>query len=161
MEEWASIVAVRRDGTDGSAFPVVESQCLFGRLPACHIRIQLPAVSKEHCVITRQPNGQVRRRPLAPCAMRHVPCSNWHGARSPPSAVQVVLKNFGANGTHVNDLLVPKDMSVGLGNGDRITIAMRTFRIELKPVREPSVPSALARAHGRVGTGARVGMGGR
>ena len=60
MEEWASIVPIRRDGTDGSAFPVVEPVCQFGRLPECHIRVHLPTVSKEHCYIARQSNGQVR-----------------------------------------------------------------------------------------------------
>jgi hypothetical protein len=59
-DEWAAVVPIRRDGSDGTEYPVTERVCVFGRLPSCHVRVQLPAVSKEHCRITRQPNGQVR-----------------------------------------------------------------------------------------------------
>ncbi|MEM7024896.1 MAG: FHA domain-containing protein [Pseudomonadota bacterium] len=55
-----SIVVIKRSGTDGSIFPLVNDSCLLGRAEGCDIRVQLPTVSKEHCKITVNENQQVR-----------------------------------------------------------------------------------------------------
>ncbi|XP_075699250.1 proliferation marker protein Ki-67 [Rhinoderma darwinii] len=45
------IVVIKRNGTDGTHFPLTATSCLFGRKAECDIRIQLPHVSKEHCKV--------------------------------------------------------------------------------------------------------------
>ncbi|XP_047464624.1 proliferation marker protein Ki-67 isoform X2 [Mugil cephalus] len=52
------IVVIKRNGGDGTEFPLTAS-CLFGRMPDCDIRIQLPQVSKEHCRIDLNENKEV------------------------------------------------------------------------------------------------------
>jgi len=48
MPFYGSIVVIKRSGADGSAFPLINEECLLGRSEGCDIRIQLPVVSKEH-----------------------------------------------------------------------------------------------------------------
>ncbi|XP_058044707.1 proliferation marker protein Ki-67 [Ahaetulla prasina] len=52
------IVVIRRNGTDGTHFPLTANSCLFGRKKECDIRIQLPQVSKEHCKIEVNENKE-------------------------------------------------------------------------------------------------------
>ncbi|KAK3559075.1 hypothetical protein QTP86_002989 [Hemibagrus guttatus] len=52
------IVVIKRNGTDGTEFPLTAS-CLFGRKLDCDIRIQLPQVSKEHCRIEFNENKEL------------------------------------------------------------------------------------------------------
>ncbi|XP_063748705.1 proliferation marker protein Ki-67 isoform X1 [Eleginops maclovinus] len=52
------IVVIKRSGGDGTEFPLTAT-CLFGRMPDCDIRIQLPQVSKEHCRIDLNENKEV------------------------------------------------------------------------------------------------------
>ncbi|TRY95351.1 hypothetical protein DNTS_016025 [Danionella cerebrum] len=52
------IVVIKRNGTDGTEFPLTAS-CLFGRKLDCDIRIQLPQVSKEHCKIELNENKEL------------------------------------------------------------------------------------------------------
>ncbi|XP_027032720.2 proliferation marker protein Ki-67 isoform X2 [Tachysurus fulvidraco] len=52
------IVVIKRNGTDGTEFPLTAS-CLFGRKLECDIRIQLPQVSKEHCRIEFNENKEL------------------------------------------------------------------------------------------------------
>ena len=56
---YGSIVVIKRSGVDGSVFPVVNTECLFGRAEGCDIRVQLATVSKSHCRITINENYQV------------------------------------------------------------------------------------------------------
>ncbi|XP_015673156.1 proliferation marker protein Ki-67 [Protobothrops mucrosquamatus] len=51
MPVFGKIVVIKRNGTDGTYFPLTANSCLFGRKKECDIRIQLPHVSKEHCKI--------------------------------------------------------------------------------------------------------------
>ena len=70
------IVVLKRNGDDGSSFPLAEKQCLFGRLyqsslafhailnevfrhPDCDIRIQLPHVSQQHAMVSVDDTGKV------------------------------------------------------------------------------------------------------
>ncbi|XP_056325086.1 proliferation marker protein Ki-67 [Danio aesculapii] len=52
------IVVIKRNGADGTEFPLTAS-CLFGRKMDCDIRIQLPQVSKEHCKIELNENKEL------------------------------------------------------------------------------------------------------
>ncbi|KAL7857428.1 hypothetical protein SRHO_G00163270, partial [Serrasalmus rhombeus] len=52
------IVVIKRNGADGTEFPLTAS-CLFGRKLDCDIRIQLPQVSKEHCRIELNENKEL------------------------------------------------------------------------------------------------------
>ncbi|XP_066520659.1 proliferation marker protein Ki-67 [Hoplias malabaricus] len=52
------IVVIKRNGADGTEFPLTAS-CLFGRKLDCDIRIQLPQVSKEHCRIEQNENKEL------------------------------------------------------------------------------------------------------
>lgn len=56
---YGSIVVIKRTGADGSVFPVVNPECLFGRDDGCDIRVQLGTVSKNHCRVVVNENGQV------------------------------------------------------------------------------------------------------
>ena len=58
MEKFADIVVIKRNGEDGKSFPLIERKCTFGQLLHCDIRIQLPNVSKEHCFIQVDSEGQ-------------------------------------------------------------------------------------------------------
>ncbi|XP_056384872.1 proliferation marker protein Ki-67 isoform X2 [Hyla sarda] len=53
------IVVIKRNGSDGTHFPLTAKSCLFGRKTECDIRIQLPHVSKEHCKVDVKNNGEV------------------------------------------------------------------------------------------------------
>ncbi|XP_044155925.1 serine/arginine repetitive matrix protein 2-like isoform X7 [Bufo gargarizans] len=53
------IVVIKRNGTDGTHFPLTATSCLFGRKTECDIRIQLPHVSKEHCKVEVKDSGEV------------------------------------------------------------------------------------------------------
>ncbi|XP_073402449.1 proliferation marker protein Ki-67 isoform X2 [Dendrobates tinctorius] len=53
------IIVIKRNGTDGTHFPLTATSCLFGRKAECDIRIQLPHVSKEHCKVEVRDNGEV------------------------------------------------------------------------------------------------------
>uniref|UniRef100_K7E8R3 FHA domain-containing protein n=2 Tax=Ornithorhynchus anatinus TaxID=9258 RepID=K7E8R3_ORNAN len=48
---FGSVIVIRRDGTDGTCYPLTTTTCWFGRKTDCDIRIQLPQCSKEHCSI--------------------------------------------------------------------------------------------------------------
>ncbi|XP_053496588.1 proliferation marker protein Ki-67 [Ictalurus furcatus] len=52
------IVVIKRNGTDGTEFPLTAS-CLFGRKLDCDIRIQMPQVSKEQCRIELNENKEL------------------------------------------------------------------------------------------------------
>ena len=56
---YGSIVVIKRTGADGSVFPVVNPECLFGRDDGCDIRVQLGTVSKNHSRVVVNENGQV------------------------------------------------------------------------------------------------------
>ncbi|KAG1670551.1 Proliferation marker protein Ki-67 [Nymphon striatum] len=43
------IVVIKRTEEDGTRFPLLFEQCMFGRSAECDIRVQLPNVAKEHC----------------------------------------------------------------------------------------------------------------
>ncbi|KAG9484700.1 hypothetical protein GDO78_008026 [Eleutherodactylus coqui] len=53
------IVVIKRNGSDGTHFPLTATTCLFGRKTECDIRIHLPHVSKEHCKVEVKGNGEV------------------------------------------------------------------------------------------------------
>ena len=75
---WGFVIVIKRNGTDGSTFPMVNEvrrilrdgicdwglerivlqECLLGRGEGCDIRIQLPVVSKEHARIKVQAVNQ-------------------------------------------------------------------------------------------------------
>ena len=57
---YGSIVVIKRTGADGSVYPVVTPECLFGRAEGCDIRVQLATVSKSHCRVAVNENGQVK-----------------------------------------------------------------------------------------------------
>nr|XP_060623018.1 LOW QUALITY PROTEIN: proliferation marker protein Ki-67 [Anolis sagrei ordinatus] len=59
MPLYGKIVVIRRNGSDGTHFPLTGNSCLFGRKKECDIRIQLPEVSKEHCKIEVNENKEV------------------------------------------------------------------------------------------------------
>ncbi|XP_038599911.1 proliferation marker protein Ki-67 [Tachyglossus aculeatus] len=48
---FGSVIIIRRDGTDGTCFPLTTTTCWFGRKSECDIRVQLPQCSKQHCSI--------------------------------------------------------------------------------------------------------------
>ncbi|KAK3575801.1 hypothetical protein CHS0354_000052 [Potamilus streckersoni] len=56
---FAKIVVIKRNGSDGAHFPLTATSCLFGRGNECDIRIQIPQVSKEHCRVTVNEDGEV------------------------------------------------------------------------------------------------------
>ncbi|XP_039201930.1 proliferation marker protein Ki-67 [Crotalus tigris] len=58
MPVFGKIVVIKRNGTDGTYFPLTANSCLFGRKKECDIRIQLPQVSKEHCKIEVNENKE-------------------------------------------------------------------------------------------------------
>ncbi|XP_053166021.1 proliferation marker protein Ki-67 [Hemicordylus capensis] len=58
MPLFGKIVVIKRNGTDGTHFPLTANICLFGRKKECDIRIQLPQVSKEHCKIEVNENKE-------------------------------------------------------------------------------------------------------
>ncbi|XP_032081727.1 proliferation marker protein Ki-67 isoform X2 [Thamnophis elegans] len=58
MPSLAEIVVIKRNGTDGTHFPLTSNSCVFGRKKECDIRIQLPQVSKEHCKIEINENKE-------------------------------------------------------------------------------------------------------
>ncbi|KAJ2805365.1 antigen identified by monoclonal antibody Ki-67 [Coemansia guatemalensis] len=49
--KYGYLVVVSRSGVDGKAFPIHNNRVLIGRKETCDIRMQIPQVSKEHCVI--------------------------------------------------------------------------------------------------------------
>ncbi|XP_029465869.1 proliferation marker protein Ki-67 isoform X2 [Rhinatrema bivittatum] len=59
MPRFGEIVVIKRNGSDGTHFPLTTTTCLFGRKTECDIRIQLPMVSKEHCKIEVNENKEV------------------------------------------------------------------------------------------------------
>nr|XP_033797406.1 proliferation marker protein Ki-67-like isoform X2 [Geotrypetes seraphini] len=59
MPRFGEIVVIKRNGSDGTHFPLTTTTCLFGRKTECDIRIQLPMVSKEHCKIDVNENKEV------------------------------------------------------------------------------------------------------
>ncbi|XP_030060819.1 proliferation marker protein Ki-67 [Microcaecilia unicolor] len=59
MPRFGEIVVIKRNGSDGTHFPLTATTCLFGRKTECDIRIQLPMVSKEHCKIDVNENKEV------------------------------------------------------------------------------------------------------
>ena len=78
---WGFVIVIKRNGTDGSTFPMVNEvkregakkvlcekwfsqECLLGRGEGCDIRIQLPVVSKEHARIKVQAVDQKVYLPL-------------------------------------------------------------------------------------------------
>ncbi|XP_048361751.1 proliferation marker protein Ki-67 isoform X1 [Sphaerodactylus townsendi] len=58
MPLFGKIVVIKRNGTDGTHFPLTVNSCTFGRKNECDIRIQLPQVSKEHCKIEVNENKE-------------------------------------------------------------------------------------------------------
>ncbi|CAH2322320.1 proliferation marker Ki-67 [Pelobates cultripes] len=59
MPLFGEIVVIKRNGSDGTHFPLTATTCLFGRKAECDIRIQLPHVSKEHCRVEIKENKEV------------------------------------------------------------------------------------------------------
>ena len=97
-----SIVVIKRNGKDGSVFPLVEDSCLLGRGEWCDIRVQLPTVSREHCALSAAPKaGRVQL-----CAL---------------SASADTLLNGGA---------LSANKKVELSHGDVFTLGDRSFRWE-------------------------------
>ncbi|XP_054839207.1 proliferation marker protein Ki-67 isoform X2 [Eublepharis macularius] len=58
MPHFGKIVVIKRNGSDGTHFPLTVNSCTFGRRKECDIRIQLPLVSKEHCKIEVNENKE-------------------------------------------------------------------------------------------------------
>ncbi|XP_015262025.1 PREDICTED: antigen KI-67 [Gekko japonicus] len=58
MPLFGKVVVIKRNGTDGTHFPLTVNSCTFGRKKECDIRIQLPQVSKEHCKIEVNENKE-------------------------------------------------------------------------------------------------------
>ncbi|PVD30951.1 hypothetical protein C0Q70_10227 [Pomacea canaliculata] len=56
---YGKIVVIKRNGADGAHFPLINTSCWFGRSNECDIRIQLPSVSREHCKLDVNSEGQV------------------------------------------------------------------------------------------------------
>jgi antigen KI-67 len=56
---YGSIVVIKRTGGDGSVFPVYCEESLLGRDEACDIRVQLPQVSRKHCLVVIGDNKKV------------------------------------------------------------------------------------------------------
>ncbi|XP_034993219.1 proliferation marker protein Ki-67 isoform X2 [Zootoca vivipara] len=66
MPLFGKIVVIKKNGTDGTHFPLTRNSCLFGRKRECDIRIQLPQVSKEHCKIEVNENKEATLFNLSP-----------------------------------------------------------------------------------------------
>ncbi|GAB6021860.1 hypothetical protein CHUAL_006029 [Chamberlinius hualienensis] len=49
MPRLGTVVVIKRDGRDGSKFPVITDSCTFGRSTDCDVRINLGTVSQQHC----------------------------------------------------------------------------------------------------------------
>ncbi|XP_047233489.1 proliferation marker protein Ki-67 isoform X1 [Girardinichthys multiradiatus] len=71
------IVVIKRNGEDGTEFPLTAS-CLFGRKAECDIRIQLPHVSKEHCRIDLNENKEIILTNLSSANPIHVNGEDLH-----------------------------------------------------------------------------------
>ena len=48
------VIVIKKNGTDGDKYPMVNDECLLGRGEGCDIRIELPGASKEHARIKVQ-----------------------------------------------------------------------------------------------------------
>uniref|UniRef100_A0A8C5WG54 FHA domain-containing protein n=1 Tax=Leptobrachium leishanense TaxID=445787 RepID=A0A8C5WG54_9ANUR len=59
MPRFGEIIVIKRNGSDGTHFPLTATTCLFGRQAECDIRIQLPHVSKEHCRVEVKGNKEI------------------------------------------------------------------------------------------------------
>jgi pSer/pThr/pTyr-binding forkhead associated (FHA) protein len=57
MNKIADIIVINKNGSEGKSFPLIDKKCVFGRMIDCDIRLQLPTVSKRHCVIEFDENG--------------------------------------------------------------------------------------------------------
>ncbi|CAI5774854.1 proliferation marker protein Ki-67 [Podarcis lilfordi] len=66
MPLFGKIVVIKKNGSDGTHFPLTRNSCLFGRKRECDIRIQLPQVSKEHCKIEVNENKEATLFNLSP-----------------------------------------------------------------------------------------------
>ncbi|NXC53760.1 KI67 protein, partial [Aleadryas rufinucha] len=58
MPRYGKIVVIKRNGTDGTVFPLTSTSCLFGRKTGCDLRVRLPWVSNEHCKIEINENKE-------------------------------------------------------------------------------------------------------
>jgi len=97
---------IKRNGTDGSTFPMVNEECLLGRGEGCDIRIQLPVVSKEHARL-----------------------------RVTVSSGQVFLTSLSrTNATKLNDAVLQNEVPTLLSHSDVFTIGDRHFRWEFPKV---------------------------
>ncbi|XP_055873588.1 proliferation marker protein Ki-67-like isoform X2 [Biomphalaria glabrata] len=98
---FGKIVVIKRTGADGAHFPLTLNTCLFGRGQHCDIRIQMPDVENEQCVVNVDEKGHV------------------------------FLTNLSKeNPTHINDKALAADCLTALSHGDIITIIDRKFRFE-------------------------------
>ncbi|KAK9400763.1 antigen KI-67 [Crotalus adamanteus] len=93
MPVLGKIVVIKRNGTDGTYFPLTANSCLFGRKKECDIRIQLPQVSKEHCKI------EVNENKEDPAHLKHgdiltIIDRSFRFEYSPPSLPQKRLSRF-------------------------------------------------------------------
>ena len=62
-ELYGKIIVIKRSGDDGACFPLKQG-ITIGRAAANEIRVQLTTVSRQHCKLDIDENGQVR---VAPC----------------------------------------------------------------------------------------------
>jgi pSer/pThr/pTyr-binding forkhead associated (FHA) protein len=102
---YGKIIVIKRSGQDSASFELVDNSYLFGRSESCDIRIQIPAVSEEHC--------RVYWDNAVGIAM--VQCL---------SAAGVFVKRNGIDST------VAVGENKSLLSGDVITIVERSFRYE-------------------------------
>nr|CAB3263853.1 proliferation marker protein Ki-67-like [Phallusia mammillata] len=58
MPVYGKVIVIRRNGSDGSQFPLTSETCLFGRKIDCDVRVQLPYVSNQQCKLQIDENGK-------------------------------------------------------------------------------------------------------
>ncbi|KAH9524936.1 hypothetical protein Btru_028310 [Bulinus truncatus] len=100
VKMFGKIIVIKRTGTDGAHFPLTANTCLFGRGQDCDIRIQMPSVDNEQCVVNVDDKGHV------------------------------FLKNLSTiSPTLINEKALSGSLTA-LSHGDIITIIDRKFRFE-------------------------------
>ncbi|KAG0710170.1 Proliferation marker protein Ki-67 [Chionoecetes opilio] len=58
MKVLGNVVVIKRNGGDGTAYPMLRASCSIGRNADCDIRVQLNSVSQQQCRIDVDPSGK-------------------------------------------------------------------------------------------------------
>ncbi|KAK3603899.1 hypothetical protein CHS0354_042909 [Potamilus streckersoni] len=113
---YAKIIFIRRNGTDGTYYPLTNRRCLIGRHEECDIPIQLRGVADNHCQINVNEDGEIS------------------------------LTNLTGNSSSVSLNGSPVSNTVPLRQGDVFCIRERSFRFEVQnPLQKnPSNTSAIS-----------------